>query len=328
MVTRLLKGGTLEDRIQKKETFSPETISQIIQQVAKALDYAHHEGVIHRDIKASNILFDAEGNAYLGDFGIAKLLNEVNPITATGQMLGTPHYMAPEQWSNEALSAATDIYALGVLAYLLVVGKLPFEASNPLQLLHKHLSEEVKFPEALSQPMIACLKQALAKKPSERYSKAGDFAAAFQAALFSNPPLSPQVLSISHEESSSANHNISTTQATSPIVRAQVAPTQKISSSSETWTRGAVLVLALLILFIVLNEFGMLSPVINATVSSSPSPSTTKTASISRTPRPSNSPSPTFSRTPRPTNSPNPSNTWTPRPTSTRTSRPSSSPSP
>ena len=142
-----VSGGSLAERIAARAgTEQPlpslGEIASLLQQVSSALDYAHSQGVVHRDIKPSNILFDNHGNAHVVDFGIARLLEATSVgLTGTGAVVGTFAYMAPEQWRGETLTPVTDQYALGVMTYALVTGRLPFESPTPAGVMHAHLNE-------------------------------------------------------------------------------------------------------------------------------------------------------------------------------------------
>ncbi len=192
VVMRLLRGGTLAERLkQRAKSGQPlpslgET-AQLLLQLASALDYAHSQGVIHRDIKPSNVMFDNHGNPYIVDFGIAKLVNVASGLTATGMTVGTPSYMSPEQWRNEYLAAATDQYALGVMAYSLVTGRVPFEADTPFGLMHKHIHETPTPPQMLQSnipdAVTLVLQRVLAKAPGDRFQNVTMFAQAFQRAV-------------------------------------------------------------------------------------------------------------------------------------------------
>lgn len=190
IVMRLLKGGTLNQQMLTEQLSVGET-RQILQQVCSALDYAHNKGIVHRDIKASNVMLDEQGNAYLTDFGIAKLLHATTGITATGMMLGTPAYMAPEQWKGTESNAQTDIYALGVLLYAMLTGQLPFEAPTPYALMDKHLNEKALPPTKqnpnLPEDVNGVLNRAMAKSPENRFQSARVFFQAFDHALESAP---------------------------------------------------------------------------------------------------------------------------------------------
>jgi serine/threonine protein kinase len=192
VVMRLLTGGGLDDRILHRGTSAPilpslgET-ADLLDQLASALDYAHARGVIHRDIKPSNIMFDDEGSAYVVDFGIAKLLHATSALTGQGTTMGTPAYMAPEQWRAEDVGPASDQYSLGIMTYVLVTGKVPFEAPTPYALMHKHLNERPTPPQ-LVRPNIPrevadVLNRAMAKDAGARYDSIKAFAEAFRAAV-------------------------------------------------------------------------------------------------------------------------------------------------
>ncbi len=192
VVMRLLTGGTLADRIQRRVDTdrplpSPGEVAGLLRQVAGALDYAHSQGVIHRDIKPSNIMFDNQGNAYLVDFGIAKLLSATSALTSTGSVMGTPLFMPPEQWRSETLTPAADQYALGVTIYALLIGHAPYEATTPFGLMHKHLNETPtpvhhQRPELPTEVTLA-LERALAKRPDDRFPTVTAFAQAYEAAI-------------------------------------------------------------------------------------------------------------------------------------------------
>jgi serine/threonine-protein kinase len=180
IVMRLLTGGTLADRINRREAQqqplpSLSDVADLLYQLAGAFDYAHSRGIIHRDVKPNNIMFDNQGNAFLVDFGIAKLLASTSALTATGSVLGTPLYMAPEQWRAEQPVAATDQYALGVTIYHLLTGRVPFEAPTPYGLMHKHINEIPTAPHVvradLPEEATTVLGRVLAKTPEERFRR-------------------------------------------------------------------------------------------------------------------------------------------------------------
>ncbi len=192
VVMRLLTGGSLEQRINQRRAASQplpalKEISRLLSQVASALDYAHSQGVIHRDIKASNIMFDQHGSAFIVDFGIARLLEVTSQMTNTGVTMGTPSYMPPEQWRSEEITPAVDQYALGVLIYILLTGDLPFKAATPYGLMHKHLHETPTPPQVLRAEVPAAvtdvLQRAMSKQPEDRYMTIRHFAEDFAAAI-------------------------------------------------------------------------------------------------------------------------------------------------
>jgi serine/threonine protein kinase len=186
LVMPLLSGGTLADRLQGQ----PVPLAQvraIIAQVGDALDYAHSRGVVHRDVKPSNVLMDERGNALLSDFGIAKLVEGTQHFTQTGGIVGTPAYMSPEQGLGTKIDRRCDIYSLGVILYQMVTGRVPFEAETPMAVLLKHINDPLPPPRSLNPALPEAVERvilkALAKNPDDRYATAGDLTQALQAAL-------------------------------------------------------------------------------------------------------------------------------------------------
>lgn len=193
VVMRSLTGGTLEDRLEERHLRgdplpSLSDTAKLFNQIAGALDYAHEQGIVHRDLKPSNIMFDNHGNPFIVDFGIAKLVGQTTSITQSGGgQMGTPIYMAPEQWLNEAVSPQTDQYAMGVIMYIMVTGQRPFNADTAYGLLHQHLNEEPapvhevapNIPETVTE----VIQRAMAKTPSERFPTMTAFAEAFTQAI-------------------------------------------------------------------------------------------------------------------------------------------------
>jgi serine/threonine protein kinase/uncharacterized protein YraI len=182
IVMRYLESGTLKEILN--ETPLPlHEIALMLRQVASALDYAHRQGVVHRDIKPSNIMFDRDGNAFLTDFGIAYLTRANSDLTQTGYIIGTPGYMAPEQGKADVQTDhRADIYALGVLLFRLVTGKLPFNADEPMALLQLHQNAPIPSASALNSEVPAeidtVIATAMAKNPEDRYQSANDLATA------------------------------------------------------------------------------------------------------------------------------------------------------
>jgi eukaryotic-like serine/threonine-protein kinase len=141
IVFELLPGGSLEERLQPGRPLSDEETARVAADVAAALAHAHEHGVLHRDVKPANILFDEAGNAKLADFGIARI-GDAPTLTEAGTMLGTAAYISPEQARAEPVTPATDVYAFGVVLYRLLTGQLPFEAEGSLELAMLHVNEE------------------------------------------------------------------------------------------------------------------------------------------------------------------------------------------
>jgi serine/threonine-protein kinase len=194
---RLLSGGSLEQRMRYLEQGKMplpqiDVVIRILSEVAAGLDYAHQEGVIHRDIKASNIMFDKHGTAFIVDFGIARIAELTSHLTGTGTALGTPAYMAPEQWRGDTPLPAADQYSLGCMAYLLLTGALPFTAANPYALLQKH-TQELPPPlklhrDDLPPALEGVMERVLAKRSEDRFPSCVAFVQALEAAARYNIP--------------------------------------------------------------------------------------------------------------------------------------------
>jgi serine/threonine-protein kinase len=164
--------------------------------VGRALEYAHEEKLIHRDIKPGNILLTARGQPMVSDFGIAKILDVEggSTLTSTNVAIGTPEYMAPEQWLNQ-VSAQSDIYALGIVFYELVTGQRPYTADTPAAVFLKQSNDPLPRPRSfvpgLPEEVEKVLYKALAKKPEERYASMGEFAAALEGLVSPARPVQP-----------------------------------------------------------------------------------------------------------------------------------------
>src|SRR5512136_1127527 len=174
IVMRYMSGGSLSDRLQKG-AFSLHEAAQIIERLAPALDAAHLKGVVHRDLKPGNILFDQYGNAFLSDFGIARL-TQAGGSTLTGTaILGTPAYMSPEQvQGNKEIDGRSDIYALGVIFFQMLTGNVPYQSDTPAKVMMMHLLEPIPLLQNIKQEIPeeyqVVIKHAMAKDPDQRFS--------------------------------------------------------------------------------------------------------------------------------------------------------------
>ncbi len=203
-VMRHVDGESLAERLASHGAMVPLDAARMLQQVALALDYAHARGVIHRDIKPENILLERGTNsAVVTDFGIARLM-EAAPATATGQVLGTVHYMSPEQVLGERVDGRSDVYSLGVVGFKAVTGQLPFDSRSATAVLVEHVTKEPPrvrsvgpgVPEALAGIIDRCL----AKDRGARYQSAGELAAALDDATRSIPRSSGATLATESKE--------------------------------------------------------------------------------------------------------------------------------
>ncbi|HRQ39072.1 MAG TPA: protein kinase [Chloroflexota bacterium] len=177
LVMRLMTGGSLTDRLANGPLPIDEA-AEILKRIGSALDRAHSQGIIHRDLKPGNILFDHYGDAFLADFGIARIAAAGSQLTASGSLVGTPTYMSPEQvYGNKELDGRSDIYALGVILYQMLTGEIPFDADTPARMMMAHVMNPVphlvdKRPDLA--PCDLVISKAMAKERDDRFSTASD----------------------------------------------------------------------------------------------------------------------------------------------------------
>ncbi|HEY0779310.1 MAG TPA: serine/threonine-protein kinase, partial [Gemmatirosa sp.] len=196
-VMKYVDGCSLDQLLRSSGPLAPDLAAHVVDQVALALQYAHEHGVVHRDVKPGNILLDRAGGVVVTDFGIAKVA-EAEQLTRTGFAIGTPHYMSPEQWRVEPLTPASDQYALGVVAYHLVTGEVPFDGTQ-YGIQEQHLRAE---PPALSArrdgvpaAFGAVVRVMLAKAPVERFPDLRSVSQALSAIPRDSPPVLRERLS-------------------------------------------------------------------------------------------------------------------------------------
>ncbi len=193
IVMRYMDSGSVEELLADGPV-DPHQALTILEQVAPALDYAHREDVLHRDLKPSNILLDANGDAYITDFGIARILGpEPKPLTTSG-VVGTPSYMSPEQAQGHDLDGRSDLYGLAVVLFEMLTGVRPFDGETPYSVAVKHVTEPVpsacRINPALPVAAEGVLYRALAKNRDERYQTAVELTAALKVA-FEQPVMEP-----------------------------------------------------------------------------------------------------------------------------------------
>ena len=194
MVMEFIDGPTLARHLEELRSRGQEfPLTQAIDlliALCDALDYAHAQGVVHRDLKPGNVMFTSKGTPVLTDFGLAKIVGAAT-LTLSGMVVGTPMYMSPEQGHGQPGDGRSDIYALGVILYELVTGHPPFEGDTPLSIILKQVSQPLpsarlvnpRVPEAVEQ----IINRATAKQPAERYQTCGEFAADLRALELSAP---------------------------------------------------------------------------------------------------------------------------------------------
>jgi len=193
LVMELVPGQPLSTIIEREKVLSPDRALSIIGQTATALAVAHRQGLVHRDVKPGNLLMMPDGRVKITDFGIARLADQV-PLTATGQVMGTAQYLAPEQATGQQATGSSDIYALGVIGYELLAGTRPFSGESQIAIALAQVNDTPPpLPESIPAPVRALIMSMLAKDPADRPADAealaravaairrGDIAAAEQA---------------------------------------------------------------------------------------------------------------------------------------------------
>ncbi|MGZ5431164.1 MAG: protein kinase domain-containing protein, partial [Thermoanaerobaculia bacterium] len=248
LVMPLVAGGSLKGRVAGP--VPPALAVTWLSAIASALDHAHAKGILHRDVKPGNVLMDSQGRPLLADFGLARSAEVSSGLTATGTVLGTPLYMAPEQATGKVLSGRADQYALAVIAFELLAGRVPFSAQSPLAVLHQHVAMP---PPPLSSvlpgtaPAVdAVLTRGLSKEPADRFSSCGAFVAALGAALA--VPGAAATVPQDVDGQSQVRTVISAPAIDAEALAAPASETKKPKETQQDLTRGAKLVLAALLL--------------------------------------------------------------------------------
>jgi eukaryotic-like serine/threonine-protein kinase len=179
-----LEGRTLKRLVQEEAPLAPAKAIDLCTQILRAARFAHKRGIIHRDLKPHNVIVDAEGRAKVTDFGIAKA--GASDMTQTGSIMGTAQYLSPEQAQGHAVSAASDLYSIGIILYEMLTGRVPFEGESAVTIALKQVSEPPepphRFNQQLPQPLEAVIMRALEKDPARRFGDADEFIAALEAA--------------------------------------------------------------------------------------------------------------------------------------------------
>ncbi len=188
-VMKYLRGGALSNILGDRRSLSPPEIRRLLQEAGSALGYAAQRGIVHRDIKPDNIMFDEFGHCVLTDFGIAKAASGQR-LTGTGMSIGTPHYMSPEQARAQAIDGRSDIYSLGIVAYQCLTGTVPYDGEDSFSIGYKHISEPVPTPQlttADERRVFEIIKRMLLKDPQDRFQTCEELIAAIQGQPIAPP---------------------------------------------------------------------------------------------------------------------------------------------
>lgn len=294
LVMEYVRGESLERRVRRCGALSPAEAVRLVEDVARALDFVHRRGIIHRDVKPSNILIREDGRAQLTDFGVAKLIGATH-YTATNVRVGSVHYMAPEQvLGSYAITKAADIYALGATAFYALAARPPFEGENEIAIARQHVEQPPpsvsEFNPAVTQAASAVIQWAMDKSPAKRPPMAGTFARALKAAFESPAPL-PARRAL-------------------PARRTAAARTQSLLEGRRFWLALAI-VMAILLLMFALVLVAIFESV-STRSALLPTPSAAPRALIEFVPAPVSSPTPTARTvlTPTPTRMPRALSSW------------------
>jgi tRNA A-37 threonylcarbamoyl transferase component Bud32 len=201
LVMKFIEGETLKARLARGPLSAAEAV-RVIEAVGAALSYAHGKGILHRDVKPSNVLLTPDGGIYLADFGLARIAQSGESTLSSDMLLGTPHYISPEQAQGmKNLDAGTDIYSFGVVMYELSVGRVPFNADTPFSIIHDHIFTPLPLPHVINPKVPAgverVLLKALAKDRKDRYADVDSLVQAFLAAVRGATTAAPPKASVS-----------------------------------------------------------------------------------------------------------------------------------
>jgi serine/threonine protein kinase len=186
LVMRFIEGETLKARLSKGDLPLHEVL-RVLHPVGEALQYAHGQGVLHRDVKPSNVLLTPDGQVFLADFGLARIAQAGESTLSQDALVGTPQYISPEQARGDAdLDMRTDVYSLGVVMYELLIGRVPYQADTPYAVIHDHIYAPLPLPRSIKpgfpEPLERVLLKALAKERDDRYANVAELMAAFESA--------------------------------------------------------------------------------------------------------------------------------------------------
>ena len=317
-VMAFLPGQSLTHLIGQRGRLRPAETLPILRQLADALDYAHSKGLIHRDVKPANVMFDERGQAVLTDFGIVKAAQE-SRLTTAGVSIGTPHYMAPEQIQGKDIDARTDQYALGIIAFEMLTGCVPFDAATTTAILFKQVHEPPPSVTAccpdLPPAVEAVLHRVMIKSPAERYASCREFVGALEQAL-GQPATQPVTVPQPVPPPIAVTQPFKTP--TEPKPKPQPAP--RTAVPPLLLVGAGIVALALVVLIVVAVSRGgggprVTTPTAVAVIQPTLAPANTSIPPATLTPAPTNTSAP--SATPAPSVTPTRPPTDTPRPANT-----------
>jgi serine/threonine protein kinase len=188
-VMKFLRGGSLSAVLGARKKLTPPEIRRLLSESGSALGYAAQRGIVHRDIKPDNIMFDEFGQSVLTDFGIAKAASG-QKLTGTGMSIGTPHYMSPEQARAQAIDGRSDIYSLGVVAYQCLTGTVPYDGEDSFSIGYKHITEPIPTPSLVTadeRRIFEVIKRMLMKDPFDRFQSCEELVASFRGQPIAAP---------------------------------------------------------------------------------------------------------------------------------------------
>jgi serine/threonine-protein kinase len=290
-VMKFIRGGSLSRVMAERKKLNPPEIRKLLLEVGSALGYAHTRGIVHRDIKPDNIMFDEFGACVVTDFGIAKA-GTSSRLTGTGMSIGTPHYMSPEQARAQAIDGRSDLYSLGVVAYQALVGEVPYDGEDSFAIGYKHIMEPIPVPlldTSDERRLFEVIKRLIQKDPLDRFQKAEDLLKVLEGQPSASPVAPRKVTqsqavmavqsttplpalpgnrpSIAAAQGGLARPSTATPSSTSepdsprrPVMRRSVAAGEPDTGKWVPWLLVAVLVLVFLLGGISLYRRGALGP--------------------------------------------------------------------